>query len=324
MYKKLNTLLDNLSSTHYNDYSSYQPNCSIKVFKYTEPLKYTSLFKNLINLFKNEKTSNNKTTQNNNRKPLITPHPIIRTQSPVNRAKPNEFIQTNPIFSTKPDIFKLQKFTGANYGLDKIIQNIECYSVKVPKRSFDSYSQIFLKAIDNRFCLLPKTDIIPYLKNIKYKVIEYFNKHNYFRLYNYSSKDFKKSDLDNVFASNLSINIGMLKVYANVFKTNLIYFMENKPRFITNFKNNFATVIIFENANDLGVLRKRKGFIRGEELGDILNIDRKLRTSELENIKLPELHNLSRMKNIDIKKQGKTKKINKTKLELINELTVIH
>ena len=28
------------------------------------------------------------------------------------------------------------------------------------------FKQIFLKAIDNRFCLLPKTDIIPYLKNI--------------------------------------------------------------------------------------------------------------------------------------------------------------
>jgi len=318
MYKKLNPLLERLSKIHYNDYGSYQKYSINKVSKYIEPFKYTAVFKNLINSFKNDKNISSKTTKYNNKKNIIPPRPI------ENILKKKEFKKDSPLFTPKSNIFKLKKFTGVVSGLDKIIQNIHCYQVKVPKRSFDSFSQIFLKAVDNRFCLLPKRDVIPYLKNIKYKVIEYFNKHNYFRLYNYSSKDFKKSDLDDVFASNLSINSAMLKVYANVFKTNLIYFIENKPRFITNFKNNFATVVIFENENNLLALRTKKDFIRGDELGNILNINRHLRTSELENMKLPDLHNLSRMKNIDVKKQGKTKKVNKTKLELINELTIIH
>ena len=95
MYKKLNPLLERLSKIHYNDYGSYQKYSINKVSKYIEPFKYTAVFKNLINSFKNDKNISSKTTKYNNKKNIIPPRPI------ENILKKKEFKKDSPLFTPK-------------------------------------------------------------------------------------------------------------------------------------------------------------------------------------------------------------------------------
>ena len=53
--------------------------------------------------------------------------------------------------------------------------------VKVSKTKYDPYSEVFMKAIDKLYCVLPKEESINYLKKIKYKVVEDFNKKNIYK-----------------------------------------------------------------------------------------------------------------------------------------------
>ena len=75
-----------------------------------------------------------------------------------------------------------------------------------------------------------------------------------------------------------------------------------------------------ENNTIHTIYNKSSTFIRGIELSDVLGINKKYNEGTLSKLKLDELQNISKMKNKDIKKQGKTSKINKTKDELIQEI----
>ena len=166
---------------------------------------------------------------------------------------------------------------------------------------------------------------IQHLKNIKYNVVENFNKHNLYKINNFSSKDFKKSDIDDVFANNKNITFNMLKIYGIVFQTNIIYIDKNDIQFMTNFIPNRVSIILTED-NDYLYSIKIRGvpYIRGERLMNILDINRVIRHQNINSFNLKKLQNLCKMKNMDYRKMGKTKKINKTKEELVKELCNIN
>ena len=144
-------------------------------------------------------------------------------------------------------------------------------------------------------------------------------------MHNYSTKNFKKSDLDDVFANNKPIKFSMLKVFADVFHCNLVYLEKDTINFITRFVDNLAIIVLNEDERYIYCLRtkNKNTYIRAESIKKYFNVNQILNAVELEKQSLEKLQNFSRMKNIDYKKKGKTKKINKTKKELIDELIKI-
>lgn len=196
-------------------------------------------------------------------------------------------------------------------------------SVKKDSRN-DCYSNVFFQNIDpiyrtsrdNRF----NTD---YLKKQKIKIIDIFNKQEFYKKFAYSSKDFKKSDLENSFTMNYNISLNMIKVYCNIFRINFIYknVDDNTFTYMTKFEPNNASFMLIEEHNNLHTIyNKVNTYIRGIELSSILNFKKTYDKKTLEKMKLDELQNIAKMKNKDIKKQGKVSKINKTKDELISEI----
>ena len=160
---------------------------------------------------------------------------------------------------------------------------------------------------------------------MKLRCIDIFNKQQYYKKYSYSSKDFKKSDLENTFSMNLSITLPMIKVYANIFGFNIIYKdIDSKYQYLTRFVKENCTVLMVEDNNNIYTLYdKSQMFVRGITLSNILEINKKLDDKNLSKSKLNEIQNIAKMKNIDVKKAGKTGKINKTKQELIDEIIKI-
>ena len=109
----------------------------------------------------------------------------------------------------------------------------------------------------------------------------------------------------------------MIKIYGDIFNINIVLINGDINEFVTKFNRNNATLVIEENSKNLVVLMTKQKFIRGDELIDILQIDKKYDQKELEKSKLDVLQNLAKMKNINIRKAGKTGKINVKKEELI-------
>ena len=54
---------------------------------------------------------------------------------------------------------------------------------------------------------------------MKIKCIDIFNKQQYYKKYSYSSKDFKKSDLENVFSMNFLASIGSVSPFVGLLGT---------------------------------------------------------------------------------------------------------
>ena len=209
--------------------------------------------------------------------------------------------------------------------LNKILSKNNNYSILSHKFNpkLDNYSLSFFKSIDSSF--RNSNDNYynsKYLKKMKVNVIDIFNKQGFYKEFSYSSKDFKKSDLDNCFAMNMHITKNMLKVYCNVFRINLVYkTLESDFQFLTRYEVNNATLVVLEENNSLHTIyNKSTTFIRGTELIDVLEINKKYTEATLCKMKLDELQNIAKKKNKDVKKQGKVSKINKTKDELIKEI----
>lgn len=300
MKNKLTNILSIICNNRYNSYDHLQNKCQVVLTSYSCKSKFSKLFNDLLKLCKN-----------------IKHETYVINKPPIKKIVTKKIPQ--PV--TKLNIKKIYNFTN-NTLFNVIIKDLDLYMIKVNKMRYDVYSEIFMKAVDKLYCVLPKEESIGYLKKIKYSVIEEFNKKNLYKLYNYSPKNFKKSELDDVFGNNKPIKFSMLKIFADVFNCNLIYLENNNVEFITKFVDNLAVIIITEDASHVYCLRTKdkSGYIRAEQLIEKFKINRKLNKTELTEMPLNKLQNFSRMKNIDYKKQGKTKKINKTKQELIDEL----
>lgn len=200
------------------------------------------------------------------------------------------------------------------------------YSLLSVKKDFrnDCYSNVFFQNIDPIYrTSRDKRFNTDYLKKQKIKIIDIFNKQEFYKKFAYSSKDFKKSDLENNFTMNYNITLNMIKVYCNIFRINFIYKNVDDKTFtyMTKFEPNNASFMLIEEHNNLHTIyNKVSTYIRGIELSSILNYNKTFDKKTLEKMKLDELQNIAKMKNKDIKKQGKVSKINKTKDELISEI----
>jgi len=185
----------------------------------------------------------------------------------------------------------------------------------------DFYSDIYFKSIDPLYNTLDYYEKKKYIKDVKLKSIDIFNKQQFYKKYNYSTKDFKKSNLDHIFTGNLPITLGMLKVYSDILSINLIYKnITNSSQYMNGFNKNRVTIIIYEANDKIYTLRRKGTFLRGLELKNFLKFEHKPIKEILEKMKINEVQNTARMLNISTKKPGRVNKINKTKDEVIREI----
>lgn len=206
--------------------------------------------------------------------------------------------------------------------LNKITHNNPDIIVLKFKKQNDYLSNCYFSSLSNLFYIMSNTQKNDELKEIKLNLINTFNKENYYKNFEYSTKYFKKIDADNIFSNNYSISLFMLKIYGDIIKTNIVFHSDKETIFITKYNVNYATVLICEKDDYIYTLTKKDGnFIRGTFFIDILEINKIPNKESLEKLKLDKLQNIAKMKNLCIKKQGKVGKINITKDELIQKIT---
>ena len=188
----------------------------------------------------------------------------------------------------------------------------------------DYLSTILISALSPLFYNLPENDKIDELKSIKLELISIFNKENYYRNYDYSTKHFKKIEADDILSNNLPITVNMLKIYGDILSINIVYICNNETEFITKFNKSRATVIISETKSKVYTVTYSSSdkFLRGIDCEKILNINTKFSKCTLGTMKLDKLQNIAKMLNFDIKKQGKTGRVNIKKEELIEMIAL--
>ena len=314
MNRKLQFLVDRLKKI---DYKSYPVSKTYNVVlkPYGQKTNYTKEFKDLLKIVSSVSK-------------LHKPKKIFEKPKKIFEKPKKIFEKPTEKVTNKQTLFHLlgkKNILHKNVIFERIKTKLDGYILKVRRGGFDCYSELYFKTLDNELCILPRSMTIQHLKNIKYNVVENFNKHNLYKINNFSSKDFKKSDIDDVFANNKNITFNMLKIYGIVFQTNIIYIDKNDIQFMTNFIPNRVSIILTED-NDYLYSIKIRGvpYIRGERLMNILDINRVIRHQNINSFNLKKLQNLCKMKNMDYRKMGKTKKINKTKEELVKELCNIN
>lgn len=182
----------------------------------------------------------------------------------------------------------------------------------------DYYSNAFFGYVSKIFNIANNEQKTQMLKSIKLDIITKFNKENYYKDYDYSMKHFKKSAADETFTNNEPITKKMLKIYGDIFNVNIVYLDTSATEYITKFNKKNATFIFNDNGNTIETLMTTENFIRGDICSDILGIDKTFKEDELTKLKLDQLQNIAKMRNLNIKKPGKTGKINIKKEELID------
>lgn len=189
----------------------------------------------------------------------------------------------------------------------------------------DYLSTILVSALSPLFYNLPESYKTDELKSFKLEMITIFNKENYYRNYDYSTKHFKKIEADDILSNNLPITINMLKIYGDILSVNIVYICDLfRLIFITKFNKSRATVVISETKNKVYTINYSavNKFLRGGDCVKILKINTRFSKCTLESKKLDELQNIAKMLNLDIKKQGKSGRINIKKEELIEMIAV--
>ena len=186
----------------------------------------------------------------------------------------------------------------------------------------DYYSNIFFSSICSDFSILSIDEKKDFIKKIKLEIITKFSKENYcYRDCDYSTKLFKKSELDEVFSFNKNITVSMLKVYADVFNTNCVYIYNNNIEFLNKFNKSNATILVEETNQKIYTLVKPKSYIRGSECEE-LGINAQFSKSTLSTFKLDKLQNIAKMYNLNIRKKGKVGKVNISRDELIEMMSI--
>jgi len=244
------------------------------------------------------------------------------TELPPNKAHniataTNKALATNKAIATN----KVTKIGDPGDIMKRLSQLSSNYYIHELSKTGDYLSTCVFTVLSKLFNISPTTYKNQLLKNIKMDIITIFNKENYYKNYDYSIKYFKKSDAENTFINNLPITSNMLKIYGDVFNINMIYIKDKTKTFITKFNIDNATIIISESNHNVAVLCSNEGYIRGKYLSNILDIDRVFIEKDLDKLSLDNLQNIAKMKNINIKKAGKTGKINVKKQELIDLIT---
>ncbi len=285
---------------------------------------------------KSDKTKPSSKINNHNNKSI----PILKEKkSDINRLdtskllidsdSDDEYINSIPKNNIQNDIQnnklnEIKKSNNKKYGniyLDNLSNDKNVILIGYLKSKIDVLSYLCFECLSDDIYIMQTKDKINNIKECKLDCISIFNIENLFKTCNFTSKECKKSDLDDVFTNNKPINISMLKVIGAVLNINIIYIKNNEKDFLNILKENRATLLIIEHNDMLYTVKKKSGFLRANEIEKYgITIKRTFSKESLEKMKLEEIQNIANSLNIDIKKDGKTGKINKKKEELIEDI----
>ena len=193
--------------------------------------------------------------------------------------------------------------------------------VEARKNAVDRYSQIYFQALSNDFSISQNKQEM--LKHIKLDIITIFRKEQLFKSGNYSAKDFKKSDIDELLTENRDIPMKMLKVYGDVFNTNIVYtgLVDMNTIYLNTYIDNRATVYILEDSDKLYSIKSNQAnYILGSEAKSYIHFQIVKEKTSLEKKLLEEIQNIANALGISTKKDGKSGLINKKKEEIIDEI----
>ena len=187
------------------------------------------------------------------------------------------------------------------------------------KKHFDVYSNIILDVLSSEFYVMNKEDKKKELVQFKLDLASYFNIQNLFRECSFmKGSGIKKSDIDLVFGQNKEVSLNMLPVYGVTLDINIIYNKDNEYNYITPYVKNRATILIIETEDKIYSIRSKNVPIRGCELESILKIKKVYSKDNLEKEKIETIQNIANSLNINLKKEGKTGRVNLKKEDLID------
>lgn len=245
-----------------------------------------------------------------------------KTDSPVILKKPKQSENVPKVTESIREEISLNAQNIHNIDiLDKFTNKNNKYYIKSIVKKDDFLSICVFTAVSNIFNISPDTYKKQLLKDVKTDIIAKFNKEDYYKNYDYSIKHFKKSDAEEIFINNRPITLNMLKIYGDILDINIVYIDNKVINYITKFNKLSATIVIEDHINRVHLLCSKDKYIRGLECVDILNINKTFTTDSLSKLSLDNLQNIAKMKNLNIKKAGKTGKINIKKPELIELIT---
>ena len=184
--------------------------------------------------------------------------------------------------------------------------------------------------IYDKFLLLSDDKKMIFIKELKYKMSIDLDKKDLYKKFNYNHKRFRKADFQGELIENKKLNNEHFYRYlGDYFDINVIIY-ENSPNYINNYNSNRYSVIL-QKSNDNYYIHYNLdslSIVNDSYIKSINNIDTFNRNSgtldkDLTKNKLGELQNIAKGLNINTMKHGRCNLINKTKKELIYEITKI-
>ena len=224
--------------------------------------------------------------------------------------------------------------------IDSVKSNYDYVSyidIKLDISIFDNYQNILVVSKEpilyccciilyKKFLYLTDNKRDQFIKELKYMMAIDLDKKNLYSKLKYNHKRFKKTEFQDSLINNKVMNNEYFYTYiGDYFEVNILL----KDNDIINYLNNYN-----ENRYSILLIKKDKYFYVHFNCENLSFIDHELclkhnilinnvkKTSKntLSNLKIGELQNIAKGKNIDIKKQGKTGLINKSKKELLEEI----
>lgn len=340
VFANINNITEKQISQLNPDKSIFDINIKRKEYKKTNlelqfctfnKLKYTNITPNThINITKilqkpvhvTNKSLTNKGVINDDTKIYSTNKSILENSVKTNQESTTDEVSINKDIDRN---FKIN-YTNCPCNYLKELSDIDSkLNILSINKTGDYLSTIFVSALSSLFYNLPESYKIDELKSLKLEMITIFNRENYYRNYDYSTKHFKKIEADDILSNNLPITINMLKIYGDILSVNIVYICDLfRVMFITKFNKSRATVVISETKTKVYTITYSSDnkFLRGCDCVKILKINTRFSKCTLESKKLDELQNIAKMLNLDIKKQGKTGRVNIKKEELIEMIAV--
>ena len=179
-------------------------------------------------------------------------------------------------------------------------------------------------ALSSKFSLLNDSQKEEFLREIKYKMALDFEREGLYQKFNYKKMRFRKSEFQEYLLQNKpGSHKAFYRYLADYFEINILEITRMGKEFLNVYDSNRHTIIFNKNMKYImcqyegDYLVNHKYMSTNFNLDEITKVDTK---NTFKSMKLAELQKLAVENNIEIKKQGKSGKINRTKKELIDDL----
>ena len=276
------------------------------------------------------KTDSNNKTHTNIDKDILKTDSNNKTHTNITKDKlnvnnnDNKNLKINKAFTYK-NYYKENSYIFVD---NKLICNIFENHQNIQIKSNEPIVFAICILIYKKFLYLNNSKRDLFIKELKYIMAVDLDKKNLYEKFKYNHKRFKKTEFQNDLIENKIMNNEYFYMYiGDYFNINIIFKDNNLIKYFNNYSSNRYSLLIINFDNDIYVhYNCDDTSLLSDELcikNNInlkINITKKTTKYNYNNLKISELQNMAKSKNIDIKKQGKTSLINKTKKELIDDL----